>query len=151
MKSEFYEEKAKKYNLPDYDKANREFFLEEIENCDSMKKISEKMLEKLQKYGELLEGFLNTDGNSLAVLIETKSINESGREKLSMLYREIIILERSMLICNLEPSDDSYAKFGKECYEKWTKLKPDLLHFVEKLKNAWKEEINVREELGYSG
>ncbi len=137
---------CQKMKVP-FEEFDAEFDLSTIEG-NAQKKMAEKIVEKVEKYRKLLEEFLNADGNSYAVLTEMKGMDED-KETLHSLYRELIVLERDFQLSDLENMD--MEKFIKHALTKWNAVKPGLIEFIRKAKDAWKDSKSMEEELGYLG
>ena len=148
MKIKEYYEKNK---LPDFNRYNPEFGFEQIEEGNFAKEISERILEKIEKYRKILEEFINTDGSSLSVLIELKAVDENDRDEINSLFKELIVIERGFLITELQNSESAYLAFIRDTLKKWDNKKPKLLGIIQKLRDSWKSNINIKENLGYLG
>jgi len=142
-----YQGLRKASSLPEFGIFDKEFDIEGIQQPSS-RKIAEKVMEKLSKYREYLEGFLHGDG-SLDILMEMKAINDTDKEGMNTCYKELVMIDRDFMLADLE--NKGFDDFMKNAFEKWSELKPVLSQLIKKTKDSWKEVSAIQEELGYLG
>ena len=107
-------------------------------------------MEKVNKYIELLEELVQPE-NYFVSLWEYKETEEKDKLKALELLRELMYLNRQSWKMNLEDNDKDNAKFIKDTYTKWIKLKKDIIKIVDKLKDSWKKDISMKDKFEYMG
>ncbi|MBD3164788.1 hypothetical protein GF323_06325 [Candidatus Woesearchaeota archaeon] len=147
----FYETEIRCGNLPSYGEFNSQFQIDDIEKGNFEKQISEKITEKTERFRKLMEEFLNPDGSSVAILMETKGMDDKYKEKINHAYKELIIIERNFALAELDNDKKSYFKFIEKSYDKWQDVRPVLKEIIARAKDSWKDENKVQEKLGYLG
>ena len=140
----------KKLGLPNFDKLDYEFDIGPIEEGQFLRTVRNRMMEKVNKYIELLEELVQPE-NFFVSLWEYKEISEEDKLKALKLMREMMSLNRESWKMNLSDSDKDNAKFIKNTYNRWIKLKKDIGKIVQKLEECWKKEIGIKEKLEYLG
>jgi len=148
---EKYEQIKKGKNLPSYEELDNEFCVGDIEGSNFLLKISEKIVEKTEKYRKILEEYLHADGSSIAVLMEIKVMDDTDKEKINRLYMELILIERSFLEAELENNEEKFLMFIEKAYNKWNENKLQIRELISKAKESWKISSKERENLGYLG
>ena len=66
-------------------------------------------------------------------------------------YKQAGRLAREALELSLEEDDDKNAKFVNEVFDEWASLMSDMKLIVLALKNSWRDEIKLKEQLKYLG
>jgi TRAP-type C4-dicarboxylate transport system substrate-binding protein len=141
----------KNLGLPPFDKLNYEFDIGVIDEQDLfLRNIRHRMMEKVNKYIELLEELVQPE-NFFVSLWEYKEVDEQSKSKSLELLREMMYINRQSWKMNLEDSDKDNAKFIKDTYTKWVKTKKDIIKIVDKLKDSWKKQITMKDKLEYMG
>jgi hypothetical protein len=149
--TEFYKEISKKKGLPDFNTFNREFFIEDIKEGDFALRILEKIIIKIEKYGKIIEAYLNPDIGSIAELTELKNMSEDDKAQIRFIFIELILIQRNALIQELENKEDKIIDYIKSSYNKWNDLKPKLLAIINKSLTAWKDDSGLKDDFLESG
>ncbi|MCM2326142.1 MAG: hypothetical protein NDI94_06780 [Candidatus Woesearchaeota archaeon] len=141
-----------KYSLPEYINLNRDFDIEELHEDSEilLQKIRIRMFEKMDYFAHLLSFSIQPD-TDLSDMYESKYIDDDTREAAFVVYKNIQRLLRLSSLVAVENNDEENAKFIKEAYAAWQKLKPQLKEHLKKLVDTWDIERDVKTELSYFG
>ena len=143
----------KKYNLPEFEKLNQNFYIEKIAEIETdylIREIRKFMGEKFSGYLRFIEAVLNPANAPMFIFSIVKSIDVNEKEKLSKVYKKLVKIEVRLIEIELEFSEEKEAKFVKESYEIWQDIKKDILSFIKNVKKNWKNKIKVNDK-GYFG
>ena len=110
--------------------------------------IGRKIAEKAERYTEFIEGFLNPDRASYAVLSEIRVLDTS---KVNEMFIALNLINRQYLLADLTGTEEAFEYFIKRALEEWEGIKPPLIAIIEQVKNSWKESLRQQDELGYLG
>jgi len=146
-----YDKLKEKYALPDFDELNNEFELSTIE-CEEflLRKIRKKIADKINAMCEFLEGLLSPD-NTIANIYEYKAFDDDERKKIFELYKRLKILEKLALELSLNHDNEKDAKFIKNVFSLWNKIKTEMTTFIKKIKDFWEKESTTEYKAGYFG
>jgi len=146
-----YNELKEKYSLPDFDEINPIFSIYKIENEDFLlKQIRKKIIGKTISMSEILENFLHPD-TILSDIYECKVFSDSERDRIFKLYKKLKILEKESIELSLEPDEKMEAEFIKNVFNSWSNIKQEMLFFIRKVKEFWKNELPKSKIEGYFG
>ncbi|MBS3106834.1 hypothetical protein J4419_04205 [Candidatus Woesearchaeota archaeon] len=137
---------CKKLNL-NAESLEREFDLLDLEFI-TPKTVARKIVEKVDKYCQFTEAFLNADGVSFAVLIEIKTLDT---RKLNETFMALNLITREYMLADLKNTDQEFLSFITRGVKEWVAIKPELMTLVQQAKDAWKDSRRLGEELGYFG
>ena len=137
--------------MPDFDELNNEFELSTIE-CEEflLRKIRKKIADKINAMCEFLEGLLSPD-TTMANLYEYKAFDDDERKKIFELYKRLKVLEKLALELSLNRDDEKDAKFIKDVFSLWNKIKTEITTFIKKIKDFWENESTKEYKAGYFG
>jgi len=146
-----YNKLKEKYSLPDFDELNNEFELSTIE-CEEflLRKIRKKIADKINAMCEFLEGLLSPD-TTMANLYECKAFDDDERKKIFELYKRLKVLEKLALELSLNHDDEKDAKFIKDVFSLWNKVKTEMITFIKKIKDFWEKESTTEYKARYFG
>ncbi len=147
-----YDKLKQKYMLPDYDELNMAFEIEDIDDNSGLilQNIRKKMHEKIKKYAEIIENIVQPETN-LQDLYEAKYVNDSTKESAYTLFKKLMLILRKSNLVSIENKEKENSEFIKETFDEYTKLKPEIAKHLEKLKNAWQKDTNIKNDLSYFG
>lgn len=146
-----YDELKKKNNLPDYSLMEYEFDLNTIDDEKQLlKEIRKKISDKIEYFTKLLEGVLQPETNVIC-LHECKVFDEAEKDRMYALFRKMMILHRNADLAFLNTTEKSDAEFISNCMKEWPSMKKELSFFVQKLRDSWNDEKELKEDLGYMG
>ncbi|MBI1936164.1 hypothetical protein HYS31_07010 [Candidatus Woesearchaeota archaeon] len=147
-----YGELKKKLKLPDFNDLDSEFEISDLEETNFLfRAIIRRIAEKLDFYTRMLEEVLQPDTSNLYAMHETRYFNEKEKNEMYSLYSELMDLNRHSIEVSLSHIDKEEAEFIERALETWKKLKNELLKYVKKMRTSWKEEVDIKEDVGYLG
>lgn len=146
-----YESLRRKYKLPSFDELDAEFEISAIEaETALLREVRKQISEKVGNVSSLVEEVLQPDTN-LVSLYESRVFDEDEKKRLFELYKRLMVVDRTLaelMVANDEKLD---AAFIKSFTAEWKKLKPELVKFINKLKESWEKETEEGESAGYMG
>lgn len=147
-----YNELRKRYNLPEFGEIDFELEVSDLEETNFLlRNIIRRVAEKLDFYTTLFEGILNPDASNLYAMHETRSFDENEKKRMYSLYTKLMNFNRQSIEVSLEQNEENEAGFINRFFEEWKRLKEELLVYVKKMRASWKEEIDIKEDVGYLG
>ena len=149
---EQYNKLKDKHNLPEFEELDKEFEISSIEHDKFLlREIINKMIERVDSFSKILEDLLQPDTSLLSSMYETKFFDENDKEKIYALYKKLMVIIRESLEVSLKRDEKEEAIFINKTLDGWKGLKTNLFEFISKLKDFWKKETDIEEELGYLG
>lgn len=133
-----------KYNLPEFEKLNEDFYIEKAAEVDTdypIREIRRFIADKFSNYLRFIEAILNPVNAPIFVFSITKSIDAKEKEKLSEVYKKLAKIEVNLIEIDIQFSEEKEAEFIKESYEIWQDIKKYLLTFIEVVKKGWDNKI----------
>src|SRR3989344_2276427 len=83
------------FNLPNFKDLNSEFELSDISEGEFLlRSIRRRLCEKIDEFSNIIEGFIFPQSASLANFYEVKFLSDDEREKLSNLFKRLMVLNR---------------------------------------------------------
>ncbi len=147
-----YNELMKRYRLPDFKEIDFEFELSDLEETNFLlRNIIRRVAEKLDFYTTVFEEILNPDASNLYAMHETRSFDENEKKRMYALYTKLMNFNRQSIEVSLEQNEGNEADFINRFFEEWKRLKEELLVYVKKMRASWKEETDIKEDIGYLG
>lgn len=148
---EKYNELKKKYTLPDFNELNNEFEISAIENKEFLlREIRRKIDERAEAFLKILSTVLQPETN-IAEIHECREFSDEEKERVYKLYKKLMLMHDSSLLAGLSCKDDENAKFISEALREWQPVKKQMTEIVKKMRDTWKKETDIKEELGYLG
>ena len=146
-----YQQLQKKHKLPDFEALDHDFEVSEIEGTVFLlRKIRDKMTEKLDFYANLLGMILQPDTN-LAPLIECRAFSDDEKKDLFEVYRKLMYLCRSATETTIAESPTEVSAWLLNSASVWESIKKDLMKAVHKIAQSWKENLDMKTRLEYLG
>ncbi len=146
-----YELLRKKRGLPAFAELDSEFEISSIESEGFLlREIRRKIIDKVHEVSAMAEEAMHPDTN-LADMYESRVFNESEKQRLFELYKRLMAASRQSSELAIESSDRLEASFINAFYLEWKSIKPELLKFARKLREAWQKETDEAEKAGYMG
>lgn len=143
--------RAEYSQLPGFDELNQEFEIESIEaKTLLLRSIRRKILDKLEGYIEIFEQVLQGD-TSLRNMHEASQFDDSDKEKLFSLFKNMMITYRRGTIAALSAKPEEDAEFISQAYESWNAFKPLIHEHLTKIKEGWEKETTQKEATEYFG
>ena len=140
------------FNLPNFKDLNSEFELSDISEGEFLlRSIRRRLCEKIDEFSNIIEGFIFPQSASLANFYEVKFLSDDEREKLSNLFKRLMVLNRRNLMFDLAPNEKEEAEFITATYGEWLTIKKELLGLVSIMEKSWTEEDKIPTDKGYFG
>ncbi|MBI4149800.1 hypothetical protein HY488_00190 [Candidatus Woesearchaeota archaeon] len=146
-----YLELQKKYALPSFEELHRSFELSSIDAAGNiLREICKKMDSKFDEIINLLQGILQPE-TTIRDLHECRVFTEKNKTQAFSLYRKLMALRREASLLSLDSEEKKEAAYINASFVEWQGMKQQLQDIVIKIRDSWKKEISVKEELGYLG
>ncbi len=148
---EGYEQLKQEYDLPEYNELDNEFEISLLEDAPfPLRNIRRKIMEKVDFYARLLEEQLQPEAQ-LPLIHECKYFTDEDKSRMFKFYMKLMLIVRASAQLGIEEDDQKTAKFITKTLAEWKEMKPELLQYLRKVRDAWKEDISTTETLGYLG
>ena len=124
-----YEPLRKKYKLPSFNELNEDFDIEKSQEKETnflLREIRREVTDKVAAFLRFFELFLNPQAAPLFVLGMLKNLTLHEKEIIGALYKELVALEIEAVNLDIRYDEKNEAKFIKNTFMKWQKLKPEL-------------------------
>jgi len=148
-----YNELRKKHKLPEFKDIDFEFEASDLEETNFLlRAIIRRIAERLDFYSTMLEEILQPDASNLYAMHETRYLDDDEKKGMYEIYTKFMGFNRQSIEVSLSHSEKDEAEFISSLFEQWKPLKNELLKFVRKMKDSWKdEEADIKEDLRYMG
>ena len=147
-----YSELRKKYKLPDFKEIDYEFELSDLEETKFLvKAIVRRISEKIDFFTGILDGLLQPDASNLSSLHEAKFFDDYEKKEMYDVYRKLMILSRKTAELSLASNEKDEAEFVNEFFSEWKLIGEELKKYLKKMKESWKTETDIKEDVGYMG
>ncbi len=148
-----YEKLRKKYNLPEFEEMNKDFEIEKLQERETetlTREIRRAMMDKNVSYLKFTEMFMNPSQAPMIFLVLVKSLDEKSKKILEELYLTLGKYEIRNIGLDNEFDEEKDAKFIKEFYKEWQKIKKKFSLIIETIEKNWekKGEKNIKNYLG---
>jgi len=145
-----YEELKEKYNLPSYDELDFEFELDK-EAKYPLRDIRRKINSKLHIFLDILQSIIQPETSDLTQMYEAHYYTEEDKQKALNLYKRLMIYSRTSDEIAIKYNEEDEANFINELFQKWEEIKDEMYFFIKKMKNSWKQEYKVDDDMRYLG
>ena len=146
-----YDELKKKHALPNFSDINNEFEVSSIENEDFLlREIRRKIDERIEVFVKILNTILQPETN-VAELHECRDFTDLEKEDIFELYKMLMQIHDSALIAGISCDEKEDARFISETFKGWQPIKKQIIEIIKKMKDSWKKDFTISEELGYLG
>ena len=146
-----YNKFCEKYSLPSFEELDNAFEVSCVEHKEFLlREARRKIAERLEIVAKFLEELLQPD-QTLANLHECRKITEDDKKRIFDLYRKLMMLCRYSFELDLVCSEEKDASFIKDVFKEWKELKNEILDYVKKAEESWKDVEFTEEELEYLG
>ena len=147
-----YNELRKKLKLPEFKEVDYELEISDLEETNFLlRAIIRRVAEKLDFYTTMLEEILQPDTSNLYAIHETRFFDENEKKQMYELYTKLMNLNRQFIEISLNHNENDEISFINNFLEEWNGLKKELLRFVKKMKDSWKTETDIKEDVRYFG
>jgi hypothetical protein len=133
---ELYEDKRKKYSLPEFKSLNENFEIENLEEESELilKQIRKHMTEKIFYILRTLEAFMNPSNAPMFVFNVLKSFSEGEKELVQELYKKLAKYEIEAFGMEAIYDEKKEADFIKKVSEEWKSISEDLIVLYKAMK-----------------
>jgi hypothetical protein len=147
-----YKKLKSKYNLPKFEDLDKEFEISTIENDKFLiRGIIDKIIDRIDFFSKILEDLLQPDASLLRSMHEARFFEEQDKKDIYELYKKLMGISRESFEVSLKRDEKEEALFINKVFDEWKELKINLLRVVNKMKDSWKKETDIKEDLGYLG
>lgn len=147
-----WEDLKKKYELPSFKEMDADFEISSVEETNfPTKAVVEKILDKVEFYAGLINELLQPDPANIYSMHETRFFDENEKKSLYGLYKILMANQRKCIELFLTNTEKDNAEFISSFYKEWQNIKEQLLRFVVRIRESWKDESEIKEDLGYLG
>ena len=146
-----YESLRKKYKLPSLEELDSEFEISSLESeTFLLREIRNKLGEKIRDVCGLVGEVLHPEAN-LADLYESRIFDEPEKQRLFELYKRLMVADRQTAELSVQNDEKLDAAFIRDFSQEWTKMKPELVKFIRRLRESWEKDTEQGEAAGYMG
>tara|TARA_Y100000310_G_scaffold337938_1_gene426264 strand:- start:1562 stop:2050 length:489 start_codon:yes stop_codon:yes gene_type:complete len=148
-----YKKIQKKYNLPDFEKLNKDFNIEksaETETDYLIREVRRLIAEKFSNYLRFVETLLNPINVPVSIFSIVKTLGTEEKNKLTEIYKKLLRNEIDHLELEISFSEEKEAKFIKESYEMWLEIQKDFIEIIKIIKKNWDNKLEKNNK-GYFG
>ncbi|HLC71984.1 MAG TPA: hypothetical protein VJH37_00210 [Candidatus Nanoarchaeia archaeon] len=140
-----YEVLRKKYTLPAYNDLNYEYELLYISATLAsldfpLRFIRRRVADRLANAVGYLQSLLQPNPGSFVLMRESSFFSSDEKLKIGDLLQQMIILERTSFVLDLQDNERQDAKYIQETFKQWLVLKKTYASFVTKLPERWKQQ-----------
>jgi len=147
-----YGELRKKYRLPEFKEMNYEFELSDLDETDFLiKALIKRIAEKLDFFAGLFEELLQPDGSNLSAMHESRVFEDDEKKRHTAFTLKLMFLSRRIVELSLNGSEKEEAEFISGFFSEWKPIKEELKKYLNKMKESWKTETDIKEDIGYLG
>ncbi len=142
-----YTKLQKKYSLPTLDEINFQFEVVDIVEEKGVKAtyplryIRRIMVNVFYGWINYLHNFIMPSQQSAILMKESEAFSEEEKEKVIKLIKEIMFINRVSNKLDLELDETKDAKFIKEYYDEWLKVKKVLVELATINVESWKKDM----------
>lgn len=141
----------RKYPLPAFAELDSSFEIASIDaSAIILREIRKKIEARLEDAISLLHGILQPEAN-MRDFHECRVFSEREKPTLFLLYRKLMIQRREASLLSLESEERKEAAFVSATFAEWQAVKQQLQDIVARMRDSWRKETSVKEELGYLG
>jgi hypothetical protein len=125
------------HSLPDYELLDKDFEIGDIEPEDNiLREILKSIHGHAESYTRLLEGLIQPD-SKLGDMKEASNLTPEDQALITELYRKGMLLNRSILLVDLDFEEKKAAAMIIHAYTEWQDMKKDMKKILEKMKSTW--------------
>ena len=147
-----YNELRKKYKLPDYKVMDNELEISTIEQESFLlRSIMRRILEKVDFFMTILQDTIQPDASNMVSMNETNFFDDDEKKNMYTLYKKLASMNREGALVSLNPEEKSEAEFINTFFEHWEQYKKELQHFIKKMRDSWKADIDEDYDVRYVG
>ncbi len=148
-----YEILKGKFNLPNFEKLNEDFYIEKIAESETeilIREVRKFMGDKMMNYMRFIENLLNPVNVPMFIFSIVKLLDAEEKKRLSEIYKGLMKKEIEFIELDLEFNEKKEMEFVKDAYEFWQGIKEDLLRVIDKINKKWDNKFGTNNK-GYFG
>ena len=140
------------HKLPDYDALNADFEIDTIDPVAKhlLKELTKKIFDRIELFKKILETTLQPDVSILSMQ-EAEFLAENDHEIVADILRRLMTLDRSLLLAELQNSNELYAQFIITAAKEWPNVKKDLTPIIKRMQAGWSTRTKARQFQQYLG
>ncbi|MBI2558795.1 hypothetical protein HYW20_05715 [Candidatus Woesearchaeota archaeon] len=147
-----YNELRKKFKLPEFREIDFEMEISDFEETNFLlRAIIRRITERLDFYTTMVEEVIQPDASNLYAMHETRHFDDVEKKRMFDLYRKLMDFNRRSIENSLGHDEGSEAGLINDFFDEWKGIKKELLGFVKKMRDSWKTETDIKEDIGYLG
>ena len=147
-----YNELKKKFKLPDFKEIDLEFEISDLDETNFLlRAIMRRIAEKLDFYTTFLGEIIQPDASNIYAIHESRFFDEEEKKQMYDFYKTLMNLNRHLVELSLEHSEKEESEFINNFFNEWKEKKRQLVRYIKKLKDSWKNDTDAEEDLGYLG
>jgi hypothetical protein len=129
---------AKQHKLPSYEELNKQFDIDTIdpESKHLEKEVAKKIFERIELFKKILESAMQPDVSILSMQ-ESEYLTESDHETIADILRRLMLLDRTLLIAELQNDEALYADFIHQAAAEWPRIKKELAPIIGHMQQGW--------------
>ena len=151
MIEEDYTLYKKKFSLPEFNKLDEEFDLQQADSDYILKNIRKQMQDKIEFLSDIFADVLQPTPESFPQMHECEHITEEEKVIVFQVYKKLQYFLRMSHEANLINTDEVNAEFIKEFSKTFGEIKQKSVPILTSLKQAWKKAVQTDEVIGYFG
>jgi len=148
-----YEELKTKHNLPSFQQLNEDFEIEKLQERETdtlSREVRRCITDRIITYIRFVEMFMNPANAPMFFLALVKGLDESEKKLLHELYSELGKFEIKSISLDNEYEEARDAKFIKESFDDWQKIKSKFGKILDSFEKAW-EKKSAKKDTAYLG
>ncbi len=149
-----YQKIKEKYDLPDFEKMNQDFFIEKAVDFETdylIREIRRYVADRISNYLRFVESLLHPSNVPIFIFSVIKTLKPEDTEKLREIYKKLSKTEIELIELDINFDEDKEASFIKNSFELWQEVKKDLSEIVETIKKNWDNKFEGNSKGGYFG
>jgi hypothetical protein len=142
---------ALKYKLPNYDSLNADFDIDTIDQPSKhlIKEIAKKIFERIDMFKKILETTIQPE--AVLSMQEAEYLTGADHEAIGDILRRFMILDRALLIAELDNKDELFVAFINDAAIEWPKIKAELLPIIKRMHHGWSVKHTIKQLHHYMG
>ena len=145
-----YNTLMKKFGLPEYSKLQSEFSISKIDEEPILLDIISKIDDRIEFLLKTLNRILQPD-TVIADMHESSTFTEDEKKEIFELYKKLMIMHDDAVILMIESDEKAESRFIQETMKDWPDLKSSVAVIVRKMRDSWKQDVDLKEDIGYMG
>jgi len=138
-----YQEHASKFDLPAFKEIEEDFYItsffaeKKAESTDFLRDLRICMINVFWYWTNGIHGFISPNPQSAILMREYEKFSQEEQIKMMNDMGKLVLLTRKAILLDLVHSDAAEAKWIKESFKEWKKIKPTLKVLFEKSVKNW--------------